>query len=568
MDEVDLVAVGIGGVQRFITESASTADVANSSLIVQRLAERGAQWVAERWESPYGLIFPVLDDASGGVTSKIVFRAPADEGASAAVEVQEAISQWWESAVEACFGRPQPTPGFPDLWWAAVTGSATDDLGLWRRLEGLVAARRRSRLFRPLTESGVWPCTLAPQLPSVTVPDGAWRHEWRDRLSAAGWVKRTYGRNTGAGAVRSTLSIASTAYRVALLENPPDDLIDQVSILARLAGEFTGRRNGPAAEDAVRAAPEALRPLATQLGVWVFPQAWEPERLRREYGTAATVERVTAGCAAAQQIQNIANSAGIRAPSPYYAVVMQDLDRLGRSFGRLSAEAQRMVSRRLVAVGRAQRDAIVTARFPGVAVYTGGDDVLAFCPAAQALPLAKTLRGLVDTHLGDELPTGRITASTAVVFAHMMAPLQSVLTLGRRAMNDAKNTPAADGTTRDALAVVTTTRAGERTCSVQPWSVDPVGLWEGLRPGPAILSAGLAEQLERDGPELSDLAADPGLQGTLVAELGRLVGRRGGGPAQAHAVYRLARNERTAGAAGFRPVPSLLVAQFLARECQ
>jgi hypothetical protein len=245
----------------------------------------------------------------------------------------------------------------------------------------------------------------------------------------------------------------------------------------------------------------------------------------------------------------------------------------------LGRAEQRTASEQLVELGRAQRTAVTGAGFPGVAVYTGGDDLLAFCPAAGAITLAQRLRKLVDEHLGAGPLTGvdggPVTASTAVLFAHMSSPLQTVLISAREALNEAKDTHSQHQKNRDALAVVALRRGGERARSIQPWAHDPVGLLEVLRPGTAALSGGLASQLERDEPELSQLAGDPALHATVEAELARLVTRRGGAPEHAEALHQLAWEERSAarsaergrGTVRYRPVAPLLVARFLAQEC-
>jgi hypothetical protein len=110
---------------------------------------------------------------------------------------------------------------------------------------------------------------------------------------------------------------------------------------------------------------------------------------------------------------------------------------------------------------------------------------------------------------------------------------------------------------------------------VQPWSADPVGKLETLRADVGAASGGLAPRLERDEAQLSALADDPALRWLLDRELRRLVHRHGGRDRQMTALISLATHElkdstvfrSINGQRSFRPVPSMLVAQFLAREC-
>ncbi|MGW0359281.1 hypothetical protein ACWDXV_34260 [Nocardia nova] len=94
MDGYDLVQFGIGGVQRFITESSTTADVANSSAIVQDLGSAVARDVQGRLRSPFRVIFPRVHGAStGGVTNKIVFCCPSGTGAELARATQVVVNR-------------------------------------------------------------------------------------------------------------------------------------------------------------------------------------------------------------------------------------------------------------------------------------------------------------------------------------------------------------------------------------------------------------------------------------------------------------------------------------------
>ncbi|MGV9678750.1 hypothetical protein ACWDSJ_26000 [Nocardia sp. NPDC003482] len=291
MDVVDLVQVGIGGVQRFIAESATTADVANSSAIVQRLAAAAAHAVRQGLAGEGGLVFPVVDEAGGvgrGVTSKIVFRAPAGRGVVVAGAAREAVVAEWAGMVRGCFGEVVATPGFPEVWWVSVRGPAQPYAVLWRELGEAVAGRRRSRVFEPLVVTRSWLSTQSPGLPSVAAPKrGVRGHERRERLSAQGWVKRLHGRGSGP-ATRSTWSIATTGYRVALLADPPAGLAEAVQRLLGAVAAVTGVRPERVVTEApVAECGEALRPLATQLGGWVDPLVWQQARLRRDYGPSA-----------------------------------------------------------------------------------------------------------------------------------------------------------------------------------------------------------------------------------------------------------------------------------------
>ncbi|HEX5115094.1 MAG TPA: hypothetical protein VFW65_07840 [Pseudonocardiaceae bacterium] len=572
---------------------------------MQRLATVGATTAAAFAPDTTEVVYPVVASSgtpNRGVTNKIAALVQVGDGPRLAEAMSNAIAAEWHRLVRECFGTNDvlATPGMPDLWWVCVSGGREDYRTLWRRGAELAVARRRSRVFTPLGElAGGWLCSQSPRLLSVRRPRNNVRgHERGERLSAAGWVKRTYRRGQDMSATPSTLSVASTTLRVRLLRESPQGLTDQVSVLREAASKVAGRL--VAEQSVVTGVPIALSPLATELGAWVDPARWDTVGLGREFGTAPPTDVVASGRRAAIELVRLATAAGIAPLTPYYAVVVQDLDHLGRAMAELELADQRVASEQLVALGQAQRDAAGGAELPGVPIYTGGDDFLTFCPAAGALTLAARVRRLVDEHLGDgplRSVDGRpITASTAVVFAHAQTPLRTVMEAAGQTLTAAKQTRSRDGRDRDAIGVLVLRRHGERTRSIQPWAHDPVARWEALRPEHGGLSGGLASQLEQDAAHVSQLAADPRRSPTLEAELTRLVLRHSGGLDEqealraAVALHELAWAERDRTGRGisdgpdggetavrysrwpssgnYRPVSSLLVARFMSQECR
>ena len=160
-----------------------------------------------------------------------------------------------------------------------------------------------------------------------------------------------------------------------------------------------------------------------------------------------------------------------------------------------------------------------------VPVYAGGDDLLAFCPAAAALDLAAAIRRQVDVldygPLGSAgADGGPIMVSTAVVFTHMSSPLQAALAAARSALRLAKSATGGRGRSRDALAVrwpwscvpavVSVARQSSRGGRATRTTSTPSRSWAGsgrlrLLPScPPLSSVGL----ERDQDALDELASD------------------------------------------------------------
>ncbi|WP_157495474.1 type III-B CRISPR-associated protein Cas10/Cmr2 [Kutzneria sp. 744] len=586
---MDLVLIAIGGVQKFIAESRSTADVAGASLTVQELARTVARTVESALgdqPSPAGLVVPEPTAiGTDGVTSRIVFVAEHQQGPPIAMQAADAVADAWRNRLARVFRgavEAPTTPGFPDVCWVCVSGPLDTDADyrqLWDAGRAALLQRRRSRIFTHTTVRNQTLCPQSPQFAAVSTPPVDARSHEKDRgemLSAASWLKRLAARTQTQDGFPSTAAIASASYRRALITTTgiQADLAVPVRELARAAAATGGAVNEP--ELAQTEVPDTLRPLAAGLGAWVHPDAWDLHTLRRE-NPRVSAQTVTAGYQAATRIHALAVAAGAPALTSYYAIVVQDMDKLGTALGRLGRDEQQAASRALLELGHAER-ATVQGR-DGFTVYAGGDDLLAFCPAAQALALAEDLRRLIAhtlprTPLAARGPGGaEVTASTAVVYAHMSSPLGEAMATAREAIEQAKHSG------RDAVAVVARRRGGERARTVQPWHIDRSGregdgnaaqLLRAITPSAEEFSPGFASDLERDRRGLVELAEHA--PAVLLKELTRLIARHGTpnerAGQRARAMHWLAIRERHRATAGFDPLPSALLARFLAQECR
>ena len=582
----DLVLLSIGGVQRFVSESRSTADVAGASRIIQGLAKRAAGIVQDRLTGSgdlCGLIFPVTADAVS-VTNKIVFLAEAGHGPGIAAAAAAEVVKGWRDELEAVFkpAVPPDTPGMPDVAWVSVTGMVAggDYRKLWKAAQQEMVGRRRARVFEPVRFGQSKLCAQSAGLAAVAAPARRPAHERDEALSAAGWAKRV-----GDGQrFPSTVSIASSAFRDRLLRLAVSDpdvaarLRGQVDRLSTAVDEL--HLHTDRGELGVVKPPAGLEGLAGRLGAWVTPERWDVAGIEREYGMEPKKATVRDGRAAASALVAIARKAGIPGPSPYLAVVVQDLDRLGRALGNLDLVQQRAVSRQLSDLAVKQFTLLAEQHPLAVLVYAGGDDLLAFCPASQALRFAEAVRlqvrdvvksGPLSTAGPEGVP---ITASTGVVFAHMSNPLQDAVRSAQQAITDAKRATSASGRSRNAIAVVVRRRGGQRARTIQPWwppradgGVTATELLAQIRPGPRadVLSGALGSDLEREEEALRELATEPAL---LRAELTRLVERHGGTPEAGKALCALGWSERGVGGGGMAPVPAALVARFLSQEAR
>jgi CRISPR-associated protein Cmr2 len=555
------------------------------SAIVARLVREATAFVAGRDGAT--VVFPDLGriaadkagvDGAPGLPNRIVALMPAGTGAAAARAAAGVVEACWSRLLAATFGGRPPTPadcpGMPSVQWVCVPPGGDYQTRFVVAVKALTA-RRRVRDF----DWQQWPnrrlCGLSPRWPAVDPPAGLPAHE-EDTLSAPNWVKRRWRYRRGeSDPVRfpSTASIASAPFRRSALLAVADPAVRGLVETLRAASAFS-----PVREEAVPGLPpagddEVARWLAESAGPWVFPSAWDADRLRRVHEVADAEAVAARGGRAAAALRAL-----VGAPlTAYLAVVVQDLDGLGRFLTGDEGAGPRIevtpaehtrVSQLLGGLSTRQRRVLRDEGRHGVSVYAGGDDLLAFTPASTALGAAQALHDLVPA---DVLPK----ASSAVLFFHFGSSLRGAVTQARQLLEQAKE--AVPG--KNGLAVGFLRRSGVRQVSVQPWrprredsheigEESAANLFEvfATHTGRRGLSPRLVTELERDGQELAGLGYP-----MYRAELARLVARHGGGPGDAARLARLGINEKADHRAGdgrvLVPVRAARVAVFLRQEC-
>jgi hypothetical protein len=373
-------------------------------------------------------------------------------------------------------------------------------------------------------------CSLAPRWPAEPkAPPRVPRHDLDTRLSVVGWVKRRWAVTNGEEGFPSTASIASAPYRRAVLEHPADEEVHRaITDLAR-AGQALDTSPETPVPGLDQLIPEAGpgRWLGVRGGPWVYPDRWEATSVAREAGQRDDlVQLAESGKKAAVRLRAVMAERGVPLAA-YLAVVVQDLDSMGRFLSGAEPDAerrritiapheQRRVSGDLLHVAADQRAALRSAELLGVPVYAGGDDLLAFTPAAFALAAAQASHRAVPSMLPH--------ASTAVLYFHYHGSIQQAMSEARRMLEAAKSqVPGKHG-----LAVGYLRRSGASAVSIQPWTGPEGETSAGLfglfaRASASRLSPRLAADLHRDAGELAALAQVS--ERLYRAELTRLVRR-------------------------------------------
>lgn len=196
----------------------------------------------------------------------------------------------------------------------------------------------------------------------------------------------------------------------------------------------------------------------------------------------------------------------------YFAILIADGDNMGKLLSaRESEEAHHELSRRLDDFAERARD--IVKEHSGMAVFAGGDDVLALLPVTTALACGQELSETFKH-------TVRGTLSTGIAIVHYREPLSISLNHARAAEKRAK---AVDG--KDAVCVALHTRGGAPLWVAQKWDkAEAIQTWQS-----ATLPRGLPHELfelAREWPE--DVGAD-----ILTAEAKRIAKRKSDQDAQA-----------------------------------
>ena len=461
--------ISLGPVQDFIASARRTRDLYAGSQLLSMAAGAAAEWIGQ--EVGFGcLIFPAAHDASElermgrvGVPNVVLAQVPGDprnvaEGAVAAArdllrvraeELFEPLSAYIHRDVAL-----QQVDDLLEAYWVAapLRDSYAEAL---ERVQTLLRARKATRDFRPVPWGSDAPKSSLDGARESVFRDGdasalplslRLRLGWRpgEALSGVDLLKRLWAERQR---FASTAELAARPFLAGLGERQRGELFEQ---LRRLA-EHHGLRDAHGRVADPEEHPHLL-----------FPSRWRDFMLDRE----------PAACAAAVRNARAAyRRLGLREPSPYYAVLVADGDRMGATIDRLAREegvaGQRRLSRELVAF--AEWTSAEVARREGSLVYSGGDDVLALLPLHTALECAASLSAEFACRMEPfASEQGGPTLSVGIAIVHFLEPLQDALALAREAERMAKNAAG-----RNALALTVSPRSGSAVSVCGSWAETP-----------------------------------------------------------------------------------------------
>jgi len=471
-----LLAFSIGPVQSFIAEARRTQDLWAGSKMLAELSRAAALAAGGH------LVYPApeaLDDSQANVPNKFVTIV--DDPRAAAQNAHEAAERVWRDFADTALGK-LPSSDDAELraiwerqrdhhlefYWAAAPLDG-DYIRAYQKAAEALNARKRTRNFEQIKEDGLKDSLSGARSALRTAQDKDARAYWSrvlaqqtrvdlkggERLDAIGAMKRfALGRGFPSVSTVASAPFAKACHKAGLL-----DALRQVieSFNQQMGDEFFYK-----------------------VGSWgcgfeydgdlLYQETYARGRLKASYGLADPAQVVKA----LKQLYQEAKDRSIRPvrPTPYYAILVMDGDRMGKHIGACwSQDEHTELSRRLAAFA-CKVKAIVEGH-SGYLVYTGGDDVLAFFPLESVLKGANALVEEYQKQFADwqqYAPDGTpppFTVSAGIAIAHHLYPLDAVLEEARVAEKRAKN-----HYDRNAVCVSVLKRSGEPVLVGSKWKAN------------------------------------------------------------------------------------------------
>jgi len=501
-------------VQQFIAEARRAADLFTGSRILVELARSAGEAIGED-----NLVYPRNLEAD--VPNKLVARMPWEQTKEIAERAREALLDKWreiaeEARTELQSKNPKPDSVWNDIWerqinnmwevyWAAASMEGRSYKDAYEEASRVLDGVKRTRCFEAVEEDGLKD-TLSGRRSALRTAAHDARSYWRllsEKESSAKLRPEGRERLDAIGAVKRFCSIANKPF-------PSTSTIASYEFLELARATLSEYRS--TVEELLQRHIYKVRPTDDEWpydGDLLYTDTLTANRLEASYGVAnVDKDKLLIARAKLSEIYRNLNSR----PSPYYAVIVLDGDRMGERISSLLAtadpiKAHSKFSDQLAEFADSVPDIIEKRDW---LVYNGGDDVLMFCPLSKAVLLAQKLAEAFQKITG-------ATASAGIAIAHHLYPLDAVLNAARRAESEAKHLRG-----RNAVCIHVLKRGGEEVHLGSKWE-DIKGRFDTFithfRSG--NVSSRLAYNVLSQAPAITGLGDDQ----LRSAYLRRLVGR-------------------------------------------
>jgi CRISPR-associated protein Cmr2 len=515
----DIVLLNIGSVQEYISTSRRTLDLAISSQLVSLLALNALRCIT----TMEGVEILIPQKINGvwpvNVPNRLMLLSNENQGAEVAGKMVEAIQQKWSeisSQTKNIFnqslgngsyspeGWQQQVQDWPEIYWVTTPWDGKDEtFSKALKTANLGLDARKNMRFIPSTAQPGEKCSLCGIRSALGDVDHLWKlvrqkegaRQIRkgEKLCAICTIKRFASRLPDfqkLASYPSVSTIATTSYRLFILEHWQDDLASKVSAYLKLLnddGIEMARQPGSSGIprlDVAAGTDEEKKAFISYDGDIFFEEYFQSGRYRDDWDEDRRLSpdqiKVLTGALkdmnrAAAKIKKFTpdkilsenNAEGYHAyishPTPYYALLAMDGDYMGRTIDNVHSKQELInISQALVKSAQSMKK-IVETEYPGRLIYSGGEDVLAFLPLDCALPAADRLRKKFEEAL-KESGQSEATASTGISISHHSVSLESTLNDAHKAEAIAKNLY-----DRNALVVNLSKRSGSDRCAGAHW---------------------------------------------------------------------------------------------------
>ncbi|VXB12085.1 Type III-B CRISPR-associated protein Cas10/Cmr2 [Bacillus altitudinis] len=485
-----LMLFSIGPVQEFIAQARRTRDLWFGSFLLSELSKAGAKKFQELGGT---LIFPVFNESSAepnNAPNKILGEISHEQPTSVARQVKKAIYNKWKEYADFVRGIVDPyiqigtwnrqvddLIEFYAVWTEmqtqeeAVNASASPYHMALQEVEGLMAARKTLRDFKQ-NEPGalfgepkssldggresVFQKQKTPQQVAQLAKWGIGEHESLDAISV---IKRLSLHKHPSMTFPSVCDKAFAPYQNMLKQNEQKKAATQY---VKDVETYLKNMN-------LTVAPIDL----SEASLFYDRRIEDYLEQRGLVGTTRTeakndITQLLEKYFKGEYSKHHGQPVKPPAPSPYYAFLMADGDKMGSQLRNIQHVESHIAFSKTLSTFASKARGIIS-KCEGTLIYGGGDDVMAYVPVHQCLEAAgKLQREFVSTmkaHQHSETPP---SISIGIAIVHMLEPLEEVRSMARRAEQYAKQE-------RNSLAIHFQKRGGGDTMNISvSFQIDPV----------------------------------------------------------------------------------------------
>jgi|SRR5690554_5300 len=394
MNKSQVIIVHIGPVQEFIFAARRTRDLWYGSWLLSELSKAAALKIVEMNDNDLDcLVFPAPESISDlqSVTfrspNKVIARIP--HMVEIGNEVKKAVIDRLAKICDAVFEidkirgdferdvARQQVLDLPEIYW--VTCPIANNYTFARKYaEALMAARKSTRYFKPVTWGSPQPKSSLDGLRESVIPESAYEisneEELRlnygvrkgERLCGVGLLKR-HGRRGKDDRFPSTSHLAALPLLGRLKDKQATEQL------------FSSLRKLGIPEDVLETTPMKHAVFGYNDGHLLYE-----ERLQEFFTETNKLEQ------AKKKLQDFLKTAfNDERPLPYYALIKADGDNMGKTIDQLQVASHRQFSKCLSRFA-AKVECIVNEE-SGALIFSGADDVIALVPVHTALACARRL---------------------------------------------------------------------------------------------------------------------------------------------------------------------------------